>query len=127
MRTSAWIAALLVSATTAACGSTAATSHRPDSKTIAEAKRAHGFAPFADIFPRSTGSVRCSVSAGPYPNVFHGRCSASVSRRGEGPATVAFTQDFGVHGRHVWRVLVSASGRARVVSQSGGGLVQLIP
>jgi hypothetical protein len=120
-------ALILVAALANGCGSHGAMSNERSRQAIAEAKRARGFARFSDIFPASAKTVTCSVAAGAPGNVFNGRCSAAASITSDGRVAVVFTQDFGTLGRHVWRILVPLPGSARVTSQSGGDLVQLIP
>ena len=119
-------AVLLVVCVTTGCGATTHADQASDGRSIARAKKTNDFAAFASIFPSSPKSVACSVSSGAPGNVFHGRCSTAVAVD-DGQTTVTFAQDFGTHGRHVWRIAVPASGNPHVVSQSGGGLVQLIP
>lgn len=127
-----------VTVAASACGSThqAASSTRTPyvspavvsvGRAIASAKHATGFAQFSDIFPSTAGTVPCSVQAGPPSNVFKGRCSVAVMRGADRGAKVVFTQDFGSYGPHRWVVRVSGQGTAQLISQSGRGLVQLIP
>lgn len=108
------------------CGSARHASQDRDRQAVAQAKKAPSFAPFASIFPRTPKSSACAVHAGAPGNVFHGRCSTAVTTL-NGHTTVTFTQDFGTYGRHVWRIAVPSLGEAHVMSQSGGGLVQLMP
>ena len=120
------VAAAVVLLVVAGCGGSRHLGPAAERAAIANAKRVYGFAQFSDIFPSKAETVSCSVAAGPLGNVFKGRCSTAVIPRAGGGATVLFTQDFGAQGRHRWRVRVSSDGTASLVSQSGGGLVQLI-